>query len=239
MPKFKIKLADIIIDIDCIYDACYKLCTDYLTDEGEADIHVNIDKQDIEYERKISTDEENAKYSDAYLETLAVYRKIASETAKYGINLMHGAVIAKGNNAYMFTAPSGTGKTTHIKLWLKNIEGSYVINGDKPLLKIDDEFIKVYGTPWCGKENLCTNTSALLKAVVILKRSKDNSIREIKPEDAAVSLIQQTYRPYQKDAAYAVIKNIEKLSKNVRFFELECNMEDEAALCSYNMLKGL
>ena len=135
--EFTVGLAGINVAITSLFDEVYNFCHDYLTD-GPADMSVSVTTEDIKYEKIVNEREAQIEgipvvdYQDSYLETLAVYRKIVTKMLDFDTFLMHGAVIAVGDKAWLFTAPSGTGKTTHINLWLNNITGSYVVNGDKP-----------------------------------------------------------------------------------------------------------
>ena len=148
---FAIGLAGKNIRIISLFDEVYYLCREYLSD-SVPDMTITIVPEDIAYERLKNVQESEIEgipvvdYSDSYLETLAVYRKIASGMLSFDTMLMHGAVVAVKDKAWLFTAPSGTGKTTHIRLWLDNIPGSFVVNGDKPLIHVGEDII-AYGTP--------------------------------------------------------------------------------------------
>ena len=163
---FTIELAGKNILVSSLFDEVYFLCRDYLIDSAY-DFAIAITPEDIEFERIKNIQESETEgippveYSDTYLETLAVYRKIATEMLNYDTMLMHGAVVAVDDKAWLFTAPSGTGKTTHINLWLDNIPGSFVVNGDKPLIQVGEEIV-VFGTPWAGKEGTQRNTGIRL-----------------------------------------------------------------------------
>ena len=137
--------------------------------------------------------------------------------------------------AYLFTAKSGTGKTTHTRLWLKQFGARAVmVNGDKPLIHITRECATVYGTPWDGKEHLSRNMSCPLKAVCILTRSKTNHIERISPKEALMMLCQQSYRPAQPAALRKTLALVDLLSSSVPLYRLGCNMEPEAALVAYH-----
>lgn len=239
-----ISLAGIHIEIQSIHDSVYRLCRDYLVEAGPADFTVEITQSDIEYERQKSIREailEHLKpinYSDPYLETLAVYRKIATHVLSYDTFLMHGSVVAACGGAYLFTAPSGTGKTTHTKLWLENIPGSYVVNGDKPLIRVRDGYCEACGTPWAGKEAMNTNVIVPLKAICLLERGQDNSIEELPFLKVYTSLFQQIYRPNEEGPVRKTIELIQKLRESVRFYRLTCNMEPEAAIMAADAMMG-
>ncbi|MBQ8845894.1 MAG: hypothetical protein IJ006_01995, partial [Lachnospiraceae bacterium] len=198
---FCIRLADTAIRIDPMFDYIREYCRDYLADEP-AVFAVRVEPGDIAFERERSAKEAeregraNGIYSDAYLETLAVYRKIAEQMLAYDTLLFHGSVIAVDGAGYLFTAKSGTGKSTHTRLWRERFgDRAVMVNDDKPLLKVTEDSVIAYGTPWDGKHRLSTNCSVPLKAICILTRSEENRIEEILPGEAYQMLLQQTYRP--------------------------------------------
>jgi hypothetical protein len=198
---------------------------------------VRILQSDIEFERGKSASVTVCKFSDAYLETLAVYRKIVERLLDYDVLLFHGSAVAVDGQAYLFAATSGTGKTTHTNLWTKNIPKAYVVNGDKPLLKINDDGVTVYGTPWQGKENYGRNISVPLKAVCQLERSDTNHIEPITIKESLPMLFQQSYRPNDIDSMNKTIELINKLGMNTKLYRLGCNMQDEAAFVAYEGMR--
>ena len=150
---------------------------------------------------------------------------------------MHGAVIAVGQKAWLFTAPSGTGKTTHIRLWLENIPGSYVVNGDKPLIRMGEE-VTVFGTPWAGKEGMQRNTGVPLCGIVLLERGALNRIEALDFAHALPTLIQQIYRPKEREPLEKTLELIGELDRRIPLYRIECNMLPEAALTAYETLCG-
>ena len=243
MP-FNIKLAGIVIRIEPMYDYIHEYCREYMVDEPECFI-VRTEPEDIVYERERSARENireescRKEFLDAYLETLAVYRKIAERMPFSDTVLFHGSVISVDEEGYLFTAKSGTGKSTHTRLWRECCGSRAVmVNDDKPLLKVDKNRIIAYGTPWNGKHRLSTNMAVPLKAICILTRDKDNHIEEINPVEAYKMLLQQSYRPADRTAFEQTLKLIDELMKNTRFYRLGCNMEPEAAMVAYNGMKG-
>ena len=240
--EFTVCLAGINIAVTSIFDEVYDFCRDYLT-ERPADITVTVTPDDLLYERKLNVCEAQIEgiqvvdYTDSYLETLAVYRKIVTKMLEFDTFLMHGAVVAVGDKAWLFTAPSGTGKTTHINLWLKNIPGSYVVNGDKPLIHIGDE-CTVYGTPWAGKERMNRNVGVNLCGIVVLNRGLKNHIEKVPMNQILPVLIQQSYRPKTRVELEKTLSLLNRLGRKIPMYQLYCNMNDEAALTAYNVLSG-
>lgn len=231
---FHIKLAGIVIRIEPLFDYIQEYCKEYITNEPERFV-VRIEQEDISYERECSRKETiDIVHSDAYLETLAVYRKIAERMPRYSIFLFHGSVVAVDGIGYLFTAKSGTGKSTHTGLWRKSFgERAVMVNDDKPLLEVTENGVMAHGTPWNGKHRLSTNISVPLKSICMLKRAEENCIVKIMPEEMFAMLLQQTYRPVDKAAMQHTLNLLEKLKKNIEFYKLECNMEIEAALIAY------
>ena len=238
--EFKIRIADVNISVNSIYDEVYRLCSDYLTD-GTPEFNISTAPDDIKLERIKNIHESETEgipvvnYPDEYLETLAVYRQIATKMLEYDTLLLHGAVIAVKDRAWLFTAPSGTGKTTHIRLWLDNIEGSYIVNGDKPLIHIGED-ATVYGTPWAGKEGWQKNVGVKLCGIVILERGAENSMERILLSKAFPTLIQQSYRPNNKKKLEKTLALLGKLSSRLPLYRLKCNMLPDAAFTAYKAL---
>ena len=239
MDVFRIRLAGLPMELRCRYPFSRAFCADYLTtDEPQAVIEVS--EQDVAFEREKSLREAVYEglppidYPDDYLESVAAYRKIALEMTKHDAAVFHGAVVAVDGEAYAFTASSGTGKTTHMNLWLRHFgDRALVVNGDKPILRVDGERVFACGTPWCGKENLNTNVVLPLKAICILERDAVNHIERIGMGDALAVLMQQIYRPAESDALRRTVQLVGKLGSLVKLYRLGCNMEEEAAVIAY------
>jgi hypothetical protein len=237
---FTIRLADVNIAVNSIYENVYRLCSDYITDR-KPDLSISTYAEDIAYEREINKCEAEAEgipiinYPDGYLETLAIYRKIAAQMLKFDTFLMHGAVVAVQNKAWLFTAPSGTGKTTHIRLWLENIEGSYVVNGDKPLIHVGEK-VTVYGTPWAGKEGMQKNIGVELAGIVFLERGTQNHIKRESFSKSLPTLVQQSYRSVNKADLEKTLNLLGRLGIKIPLYRLSCNMDKEAALTAYEAL---
>lgn len=238
------KIAEKLITINSIYPEVHEYCKDYAAD-GEPDFSVVITQADIDAEKQKADSEyayEGKKspcFSQGVLEETAVYRKIAEQMPLYDTFVFHGSVIAVDGVGYLFTAKSGTGKSTHTKLWRKLFGNrAIMVNDDKPLIKCTDCGIMVYGTPYNGKHRLGNNIAVPLKAVCILERSEKNAIRRIDKSEAYPMLLQQVYRPMDKTAFTKTLLLIDKLTEQVGLYKLGANMEPEAAEVAYKAMKG-
>lgn len=235
----KYKIADKVIEINSIYEKVHTYCIDYLSEEP-ADITVAITQADIDNEREKSKNEDIKEgiavreFPDDYLEGLAVYRKIADSMLMFDTVLFHGSVVAVDGQGYLFTAKSGTGKSTHTRLWREYFrDRAVMINDDKPLINIADDKITVYGTPWDGKHRLSTNTSVPLKAICILTRADENKIEQITMKEAYTKIVQQIYRPSDALKMMKTLELVDKLMDNVKLYQLGCNMDISAAKTAY------
>lgn len=224
MADFLIRLAGRTIRIESRYEYVKQMCRSYICDSGQEDIRIVCSEKDIEYERSRET--EDGDFTDDYLESLAVYRSIAEKMLDYSVFLMHGAVVAAGEEAFMFTAASGVGKTTRLNMWLEQIPDSYVVNGDKPLMRMTDTEIIACGTPWAGKEKLNTNTEVPLRAIILLERAKETSLQKISFSEAFVQLLGQTYRPASPKLMEKTLRLLKQLGQRIDFYRYRSNLDD-------------
>ena len=152
----------------------------------------------------------------------------------YDTILFHGSVVAVDGAAYLFTAASGTGKSTHVALWRKLFgERAVMVNDDKPLLHIGD-VVTAYGTPYDGKHKLSNRIAVPLKAICILTRAETNSIVPVTKSEAYPMLLQQVYRPNDVFALQKTLGLIDKMAEKVGLYRLGCNMDIEAAKVAYD-----
>lgn len=229
---FFIRLAGRTIEIHSLYDRVQKMALDYLTDAQTPDFVVDITEADLQAE---GTD--GSLQQLATLERLAVYRKIAEQMLAYNTFLMHGAVVALNGEAYLFAAPSGTGKSTHVSKWTDRLPEAFIVNGDKPLITVKDDQPMACGTPWAGKENLQTNTMVPLKAIILMERSEDNVIRRITFSEAFAGLFRQTYQPKDKEKLKTTLLLLKALDHKVKFYSFRFNnMKDDAFQVAYHTL---
>lgn len=230
---FKIKIAGINVLVDNKYQYSEQLCKEYIVDEPQTDFSVCANKECILSEIKSA----DTPITSSYAESVALHRAIASMLAEYDAFLLHSALIKSNNIGIAFAARSGVGKTTHVSIW-KKVFGDKVeiINGDKPIVRLQDGKFYGYGTPWNGKELYGENSFAELKALCFIERSEKNEIEEISSEVAGMKLLEQVYLPLKSENALKTLELIDKFSSSVKFYRLKCNMEDDAAMLAYNTI---
>ena len=243
-----ITLADEPVEVKCLYPETVTFLEKYRSTEEQASapdpICVAVDPEELVLEQTKSDRERELEglppyvWPPEYLEQLAVYRKIADEMPKRNVILFHGSVIAVDGQGYLFTAISGTGKSTHTRLWREYFgERAQMINDDKPLIRIEEGRVLAYGTPWDGKHHLSTNTSVPLKAICFLDRGEKNEIHKVDPIEKYPNLVQQIYRPKSGEALSCTMHLLDILMKETKFYHLHCNMDIEAAEVSWNGMK--
>ena len=241
--KFKIRIANKNISIHSIYSSVYYSCKEYIVDDNEkTDIFVYVTEDMIEKEliRFLKYDNYvNDTYvpSKSYLEIILIHKIIAEAILDYNTFLMHGAVIAVDGFSYMFMGTSGTGKTTHVLKWIENVEGSFIVNGDKPFIILKDEGAYACGTPWNGKENYGSNAIVSLRSIILMERSDYNHIEPVSFNSILPTLIEQTFFPDNPTGIRKTLKFLAALKDHVTFYRFYFNnFDDDAFLVPYNVL---
>ena len=155
-----------------------------------------------------------------------------------GIMLHASAVVYEGR-AYLFSAPSGTGKSTHTSLWIEYFgeDKAYILNDDKPAIRKIDGIYYACGTPFSGKVDMSRNELVPLQAVCVLKRGAENKIRLLDNEEALYGVLNQTFRPSRKQNMMDMLDIVDDLLKNVPVYELRCDISKEAVRTAYERMK--
>ena len=232
MITFRIKLVNIVLEVNAFYELTKEYCKDYLTDE-KPDYVITMNKEDLENESS------NSKVGNVYVseEISALYRKIADLFVDNNIVVFHGSSFKVGNYAYIVTAKSGTGKSTHVKL-LETLLGNEFeyINDDKPLLEVKDN-ITLYSSPWNGKERRGNNIHAPLKSVIFLNRGIDNTYRKLdNKEEVYFKLLNQIYLPRNKAKCEKALKLMDIMIRKLNFYEINVNMSEDAPKMTYERI---
>ena len=151
---------------------------------------------------------------------------------------MHSSAICYDGRAYLFSAPCGTGKSTHTSLWQKYLGEDKVvyINDDKPAIRKIDGVFYAYGTPWSGKEDLSANIKAPLGGITYISRADEPSIKRIDTVDAVKNLLWQTARPYSQKGMNKMLSLFEELIEQVPIYEMGCDVSEESFRLSMETL---
>ncbi len=232
----KYKIADLVFEAQFIYAYTPKLCKNYEYNGDEPSSFTAVmTNEDILAEKRLAPD-----FHEAYLESLALFRKLCDYAlANANGIIFHSSAIMVDGNAYLFTAPSGTGKSTHAKLWRDMLgDRAVMVNDDKPIIRYVDGDFYVYGTPWNGKHHLDTNCRAKIKAICNIYQAKENRIEKISAGEMLMVILNQTLRPTELDKMDKLLELIENLLRSVDLYRLGCDISKEAAELSYKTMSG-
>ena len=155
--------------------------------------------------------------------------------------MLHASGIVYENKAYLFSAPSGTGKSTHTGIWRKTFgeDKTFILNDDKPVIRIIDGEVMAFGTPWSGKTDQNENIGVPLQGICFVSRSETNWIEPMSPKDAVHRILDQTVRPQNAENMSKLLELLNAVLSKVKVHTLHCNMENEAAIVAYNGMKNV
>lgn len=158
---------------------------------------------------------------------------------RFGGIMLHSSCIAVDGEAYLFSAPSGTGKSTHTALWKKRFgDRALYINDDKPALCVAEGKIEARGTPFSGKTDWNTNLSVPVKGICVLERGEKNRIYRANTEEVLPKLLNQVFRPQNPQDMIRTLEILDAVLASVPVYRLYCNISDEAAALSYQAMHG-
>lgn len=233
---FTVQLADQLIEIQTDTPELRDFFKDYMVQTAPAEITISCTKEEVLGER----DTLDCDFPYGYLETLAILRKISEFFPSKRRLLIHGASISYQDKGYLFTAPSGTGKSTHIKLWRKYLgEDVRIVNGDKPFISLEEPQTYIYGTPWAGKENWHRNCKVPLSGICFVQRGTVNTIRRLSPFEVLPMIMNQVFMPKDASSVGLTLELIDVLLQKVPLYLLECDISEEAVCCSFEAMTGL
>ena len=232
----KLLLADLVIEIDNQYCYTYNKCANYIyKGDRPTDIFVKVSEQEIEKERNSS----DVEFPNGYLEYICAYRQIANKLLDFDAFVMHGTVINVENKGIIFTALSGTGKTTHMLYWRKMLGDKLtIINGDKPIIRFFDGVPYAYGTPWAGKEDFNTNARTELNDICLIERSEINEVVPLEGIQVVSVFVKQIYQPSTANAVLKTYDLADKLLKYCNLRKIRCIKDISAAKTAYNAIFG-
>lgn len=231
---YKLRVADINLNIEYKYETMLNQAEPYRYDFEKPNCTVCIPDERIDIIQN-----ENPHLSKSDIEYIYTGAAFYEALLHFDGFMLHSSGVVKDGYAYLFSADPGTGKSTHTGLWQKYFgeDKALIINDDKPAIRMVDDKLYVYGTPWSGKTDKNINMRVPLGAIVFLERAEDNWVKRIQSSEAIPLILQQTIRPVEKSNMILLLDILDKVLRNTRVFRLGCNMSKEAVMISYNGIK--
>ena len=244
MDAFTIQIAGLNVRVQPMFISTREYCRAYLTD-ADPETTVDVTEADLVYEQRmldIEADEKGLRrrvFTGPFLERASIQRKIATELLNRDTVLLHGSAVAVDGAAYLFTAPCGTGKSTHTRLWREVFgDRAVMVNDDKAFLRITDGGALAFGSPWSGKHGLDNNVCLPLKGICFLRRGTENAITPANPETWLAELLHQSLVPEEASAGAQAKILVQKLAHTIALWEMACTKDPSAAIVSYEAMSG-
>lgn len=151
--------------------------------------------------------------------------------------MQHASAVVVDNKAYLFSAPSGTGKSTHTGKWLELFgDKAYILNDDKPAIRILDDGIYAYGTPWSGKHDISVNKKVPLQGICFLTRDTENWIKPMEKISASVRIYHAALHNLSTTQLSNQLDIINQIIEHIPIYEMGCTPTIEAARMAYNVM---
>ncbi len=229
----KLKVADLIVEITPKYELLKTRSVPYIyKGEKKADIIIDLSDRFFSDRQKenpnLSLDECEYLYTASYFYT---------EIIKFNGLMLHASAVQYENYAYLFSADSGTGKSTHTHLWLEKFPKAEILNDDKPAIREIDGKFYAFGTPWSGKFDESINTATEIAGITFLSRGETNEIKKITGDKAMLDFLNQTVRPVKKEYMLSFMETLDKVLTRIPLYSLKCTPTIESVDVSYKAMK--
>ena len=231
------EVAGLATGVKPMFFSTQEYCRPYLTDR-EPEFFVEITGADLVRQQFLLDQEADReglrrrKFTDPFLERTVIQEKIAEKLLERDTLLLHGSTVAVDGQAYLFTAPCGTGKSTHTRLWREQFgDRAVMVNDDKVFLQLRQDSVWAYGSPWTGKHGIGTNISVPMKGICFLQRGTENQIQKAMPEKWLPELIHQSFLPEQRYSDLVL-----QLAQIIPLWEMSCTKDPQAAAVAYEAM---
>lgn len=238
MDSFVMEIAGLAVCVQPLFQSTREYCKPYLTDKLP-ELFVQVTREDLAFQQALLEQEaieeglKIRKFEDPFLERATIQRRVADHLVTRNTLMFHGSAVAVDGKAFLFTAPCGTGKSTHTRLWREVFgDRAVMVNDDKPFLQITADGVMAYGSPWSGKHGLASNVCVPLQGICWLHRGKENEIHRAAAKELAEMLCRQAHMPMEEDLAQKAASLVAILAEKVPLWEMHCNKEQDAAKVS-------
>lgn len=222
------RIADLVVQMDVSGRTLKQAKAYTLQQEAPVDMVLRCDVDEIMRLNPDLSDRDVAEY----MGTGAIF---ARELLRFDGSFLHSSAVVLGGKAYLFSAPSGTGKSTHTEKWCR-LFGARYLNDDKPALRLVDGVWKAYGTPWSGKHDLSSNEGVPVGGVAVLRRGEENTITRMEPAQALPWIMSQTSYRLRREHMEKQLTLMDLFLRQVPIWQLSCRNEDAAAFVSHDAM---
>lgn len=242
MEAFTMDIAGLVVCVQPLFQSTREYCKAFLTGK-EPEFFVDICRDDLVYEQMLLEREavmeglKIRKFGEPFLERSVIQRRVADHLVERNTLMLHGSTVSVDGDAYLFTAPCGTGKSTHTRLWRELFgDRAIMVNDDKPFLQITPSDVLAYGSPWSGKHGLASNICVPLKGICLLHRGCENAIVRGNAANLNMILMEQVHTPENGLLSEKTVSLVKELMDMVPLWEMRCNKELDAAKVAYKAM---
>lgn len=232
----KYEIAELVVEFEPRFNTLRERADKYKVEESrKRNFRMRVTDEHIQKE-KLSDPEMSSDLAEYMIMGTTFYKALVD----YNGCLLHSSAVVVEDEAFLFSANSGTGKSTHTSLWLKYLvdQNPYILNDDKPAIRIMEDGIFAYGTPFSGKHDMSENKKVKLKAICFLEQSKINFIRKVEPKEAVNLFLEQTIRKLKEEEMLKLFDILDILLNEIPVYKLYCDRSEEAVKLSYQTMKG-
>ncbi len=227
----KLLIAGLVTELDPKYDETKALAAPFIY-EGDRATDITLTVSEKHLDSLMARAAEGVTVGE--MENFAFCTGFNRKAIPYGIMLIHSSALVCDGGAYLFSADSGVGKSTHTGLWLDAFgDRVHILNDDKPVVRLGEGGATVCGTPFDGGSGIALNESFPLRAVIFLERGEKNSLRVPESKEVIQKLYFQTAHMVSAEVVGQMLDNFEKLLSCAKFYVLTCNTDISAAYTAF------
>ncbi len=231
----KYKIGDIVVQMNCKSSFLNRQCEPYRLGKD----CLGLPEIELSYTSEIREKYRDTMESDTMFEYNYTLSGYAEQIVGYDGFCFHASALSVDGAGVLFSADSGTGKSTHAGLWERYLKDHEIIrlNDDKPVIRMYEETPVVYGSPWSGKHSIHTNASAPVKALVFLEQGEDNEIERISSKQAFPLVLSQVLGgKSSQEQVMRLMELLDRFMRVVPIYKLKCNISEEAVLVAYHYI---
>ena len=226
------RIADLLVEMEVSGKTKQQAMPYAVQEQGPADFELKCDIDEI---LALNPDLMDDRDVAEYMGTGAYF---ARELLNFQGSFLHSSAVVLDGKAYLFSAPSGTGKSTHTEKWCR-LFGARYLNDDKPALRLVNGVWMAYGTPWSGKHDLSSNEGVPVGGIAVLRRGEENTITRLEPAQALPWIMSQSSYRLRREHMEKQLVLMDQLLRQVPIWQLACRNEDAAAEVSHNAMTAV